>query len=225
MFEFASEILLGRIAAFYGFSIRRRSDFGCRFRPRPADPQPDLGRPYQAGGHRTRRARYARRSDYQDRARSRGALSAPFAKRPDASVATNGLREAPPLRSSPREPCSIRIRDRQLLGREAGDHPLAALFGDHDLLLDARRGEAVGGRAVGPRRLPGQADGDQQPAAKISRAERSKGTLPRRLAQLGAGRRGSQPDGEPRPHACLVWGPRPNSQGFRGTAYSAGGSP
>jgi len=43
---------------------------------------------------------------------------------------------------------SIFRRDRQLLGREQRDHA-AALVGDHDLFLDARRRIAVGRRTVG----------------------------------------------------------------------------
>src|SRR5258708_17295892 len=43
---------------------------------------------------------------------------------------------------------SIPVRDRQLLGREQRDHA-AALVGDHDLFLDARRRIAVLGGAVG----------------------------------------------------------------------------
>src|SRR5262245_44576814 len=51
---------------------------------------------------------------------------------------------------TPRGSCerSILRADRQFLGREQRDHA-AALVGDHHLFLDARRGVAVGRRAVG----------------------------------------------------------------------------
>src|SRR5689334_4793274 len=43
---------------------------------------------------------------------------------------------------------SVRMGDRQFLGRILGDH-LATLGGDHHLFLDARGRDAVLGRAVG----------------------------------------------------------------------------
>ena len=42
----------------------------------------------------------------------------------------------------------VPIGDRQFFGREQRDHP-AALVGNHDLFLDACRGIAVLGRAIG----------------------------------------------------------------------------